>query len=74
MRLGGQSLLAEAHLIPFHIQWPGVGCDSPSRRVKPVEDDLFSLADLDDVISGGGDLEEIVAEEEEDSYPGYEKF
>ena len=49
MELGGQTLMAEARLVPFEIQWPGVGGDLPSRRVDPVGDDLFSLADLDEI-------------------------
>jgi len=67
LRLGGQSALIDSRLVPFEIRWPGVGHDLPDKRVEPVEDDLFSMADLDDALSGGGtdDFEEFEEDEEE---------
>jgi hypothetical protein len=67
LRLGGQSALIDSRLVPFEIRWPGVGHDLPDKRVEPVEDDLFSMADLDDALSGGGtdDFEEFEEDEEQ---------
>lgn len=67
-RLGGQSAIVDARLLAFDIRWPGVPHDSPDRRrVEPAEDDLFSIADLDDALSGGGHdgLDESDEDEEE---------
>jgi len=55
IKLGGQSVIVEAKLVPFVVEWPGVREDAPDKRVAPVEDDLFSLADLEDAITGGED-------------------
>ena len=67
LRLGGQSALIDARLVQFEIRWPGVSHDVPEKRVEPVEDDLFSMADLDDALTGGGtdDFEEPEEDEED---------
>lgn len=67
LKLGGQSALIDSQLVPFEIRWPGVGHDLPEKRVEPVEDDLFSIADMDDALAGGttDDFEEIEEDEEE---------
>jgi hypothetical protein len=64
IKLGGQSIIVESKLLPFGIEWPGVREDAPDKRVAPVEDDLFSLLELEDATTGGDD--EI--DEEEDAF------
>jgi hypothetical protein len=64
IKLGGQSIIVESKLLPFGVEWPGVCEDAPDKRVAPVEDDLFSLLDLEDATTGGDD--EI--DEEEDAF------
>lgn len=67
LKLGGQSAVIDGRLLPFDIRWPGVGHDSPDKRVEPVEEDLFSLADLDEALAGGAaDEFEELEEDEED--------
>jgi hypothetical protein len=64
LKLGGQSALIDARLVPFDIQWPGVTHDLPARTVEPVEDDLFSIADLDEALAGG-EADEFEEDDEE---------
>lgn len=52
VNLGGQSVVVDARLLAFDIRWPGVPDDSPERRVEPAEDDLFSMAELDEALHG----------------------
>lgn len=68
IKLGGQSALIDSRLLPFDIRWPGVGHDVPDKRVERIEDDLFSMADLDEALAGGGtDAFEEIEEDEEES-------
>ena len=55
VKFGGQSMIVESKLLPFEIKWPGVREDAPDKRVAPVEDDLFSLVDLEEATTGGAD-------------------
>jgi hypothetical protein len=66
VKLGGQSLVIEAKLLPFNIEWPGVADDSPDKRVKPVGDDLFSLIELEEAIHGRGEIDDEGTDDEED--------
>jgi hypothetical protein len=43
---GRQSVVVDARLVWFDIDWPGVAHDEPTRAIESVEDDLFTLADL----------------------------
>jgi hypothetical protein len=68
LKLGGQTVLVDAKLIPFDIRWPGVADDLPDRPVEPPEDDLFTLADTEEALSGGSedDFADADYPEEED--------
>jgi hypothetical protein len=52
IKLGGQSIIVDAKLLTFDVQWLGIDKDAPSRVVRPAEDDLFSLASFEEAVSG----------------------
>ena len=71
VKLGGQSIVIDARLVPFKVEWPGVDDDAPDKRVKPVEEDLFSLFELEEAIHGRGEIDEEDEEtEEEEGFEG----
>jgi hypothetical protein len=75
VKLGGQSLVIEAKLVPFNVEWPGVDDDAPDKRVKPVGEDLFSLIELEEAIHGRGKIDEDDEEtEEEEGFEGDPEF
>ena len=58
-RFGGQALVIENDLISTTVTWPAVRDDLGNRLQATYEDDLFSLADLQEIES----FEDFEAEE-----------
>jgi hypothetical protein len=62
---GGQATVVDASLLSFAITWPAIHGDEPGKATQPFEDDLFSLADLDDALTGDGGLQDVQTDEDE---------
>lgn len=52
LEFGAQSVVVDARLVWFDIRWPGVSHDTPAKPMESVEDDLFTLADLQAAAEG----------------------
>ena len=65
MKFGTQSLVVDAEMMSTTVSWPGVPDDARPVTYTRAEDDLFTTAEYDDLISSG--LEDDDAEEEEPS-------
>lgn len=56
LQAGQQSLIASAQLCSVQVEWPGIPDDNKAYISQPYEDNLFSLADLEEAL--GSDDEE----------------
>lgn len=51
---GEQSAVIEARLLTVDVRWPGIAGDDKPLENQFYEEDLFTLADLEEATSGGG--------------------
>jgi len=52
LEFGSQSVVIDARLVWFNIRWPGISHDVPAKPIESVEDDLFTLSDLQAAAEG----------------------
>lgn len=61
---GSQSVVIEAELRPFTVEWPGIPADDKPYTHEAPADDLFSWADLHEATSGESSEGEEAAEDD----------
>ena len=66
LSFGSQAAVIEVELLKFDIEWAGISDDVKAFRNDSYQDNLFSLAELSDAMSGE-EMEEEFDEESEDT-------
>jgi hypothetical protein len=73
LNFGHQSAIIAAKLLEFSVRWPGIPGDDRPFTKQIAQEDLFSLADWNEALSGGRiDWDEMIEEELEDDDTGEE--
>jgi hypothetical protein len=68
LNFGSQSAVIGAEFLTVTMKWPGIPGDDKAIKEERYEDDLFTLADLGETLSGAGINwdDDVVEDEEED--------